>query len=50
MTVPERRSTGETYNIGGRWTTVGPQYFDTLKIPVLRGRAFELRDDATSEP
>jgi predicted permease len=35
---------------GGGWMTVSPRYFEVFKIPVKRGRSFEIRDDATSPP
>jgi predicted permease len=38
--VPEgQRPPAVSYNV------VGPDYFDTLRIPILRGRAFTLQDD-----
>jgi len=35
---------------GGGWMTVSPRYFEVFRIPVKRGRTFEIRDDATSPP
>ena len=35
---------------GGGWMTVSPRYFEVFKIPVKRGRTFEIRDDATAPP
>ena len=34
---------------GAGWVTVSPEYFDVFKIPVVRGRAFNERDDAAGE-
>jgi putative ABC transport system permease protein len=35
---------------GGGWRTVSPRYFDVFKIPLLRGRFFNDRDDGASAP
>ena len=43
--VQGRPLNGRIHGVAG-WTFVSPEYFDALKIPVLRGRAFTERDDA----
>ena len=35
---------------GGAWLTVSPGYFDVFQIPVIRGRAFDRRDNAEGPP
>jgi putative ABC transport system permease protein len=35
---------------GGAWLTISPGYFDVFKIPVKRGRAFDIRDNSTEPP
>ena len=35
---------------GGGWLTVSPGYFEVFKIPVIRGRVFVDRDDASATP
>jgi putative ABC transport system permease protein len=40
--------TGEDERAGASW--VSPRYFETLQIPLLDGRAFLLRDNASSVP
>ena len=35
---------------GGSWLTVSPGYFDVFRIPVIRGRAFNDRDNAAGPP
>ncbi len=56
-TLPLEGAFGVPFNIVGRtpasgrydgrgWAGVSPHYFDIFKIPVLRGRAFNDRDDA----
>jgi predicted permease len=35
---------------GGGWTSISPRYFDVFRIPIVRGRYFSIRDDATSAP
>ncbi|HEV8415565.1 MAG TPA: ABC transporter permease [Bryobacteraceae bacterium] len=44
--VQGRPLNGRIHGVAG-WTFISPGYFDALKIPVLRGRAFTGRDDAT---
>jgi len=34
---------------GGRWLTMGPGYFDTFQIPVVKGRVFDDRDSGTAQ-
>ena len=38
------------YHGGGGWMTVSPRYFEVFKIPIKRGRTFEIRDDSSSPP
>jgi putative ABC transport system permease protein len=38
------------YHGGGGWTSISPHYFDVFRIPLLRGRAFTIHDDAASAP
>ncbi len=35
---------------GGGWLTVSPGYFDVFRIPIIRGRAFNDRDNAAGPP
>ena len=35
---------------GGGWQTISPGFFDAFRIPVVRGRAFNERDDMGSTP
>lgn len=60
--VPLQNSPGLQFNIVGRpnddglatggagWTTISTDYFETFAIPVVRGRAFADRDNATAPP
>lgn len=34
---------------GAEWVTISPDYFDVFKIPVIRGRGFNERDDGSGE-
>ena len=45
-TVTGRPLNGRFHGVAG-WTFISPGYFDALKVPVVRGRAFTERDDAT---
>ena len=46
FTIVGRPATGDgPYHEGGQWMTASPGYFDVFKIPVKRGRVFDLRDD-----
>lgn len=35
---------------GGNWLTVSPGYFDVFRIPIVRGRTFDERDNAAGTP
>lgn len=35
---------------GGAWLTVSQGYFDVFRIPVIRGRAFDRRDNSSGPP
>lgn len=35
---------------GGNWRTVSPGYFDVFRIPLIRGRAFNERDNPAGAP
>jgi predicted permease len=45
FTIVGRPTTDGPYHGGGQWMTASPGYFEVFKIPVKRGRAFDLRDD-----
>ena len=47
-TYPMKKSSGE--NIQAEINSVGPQYFETLRIPLIRGRDFRWTDDKDSQP
>jgi len=38
------------YHGGGAWMTVSPGYFEVFRIPVKRGRTFNVRDDRQGPP
>jgi putative ABC transport system permease protein len=59
--LPLEGGFGVPFNVVGRtppsgrydgrgWIGVSPHYFDVFKIPVVRGRAFNQRDDAAGAP
>jgi putative ABC transport system permease protein len=56
LDTPARRLAIEGYeprrgeDIALMWNSVGPDYFRTLRIRLLQGRAFEDHDDQTSAP
>jgi putative ABC transport system permease protein len=37
-------------NGGGRWRSISAGYFEVFRIPILRGRGFTARDDASAPP
>lgn len=45
--VQGRPLTGRFHGVAG-WTFISPEYFDAFRIPILRGRRFTTRDDASS--
>jgi len=47
--IAGRSPTGGRYD-GRGWIGVSPGYFEAFKIPGLRGRSFDDRDDAAAEP
>jgi predicted permease len=48
FTILGRPLTNGPYHGGGGWMTVSPRYFDVFKIPMMRGRAFTVRDDGSA--
>jgi putative ABC transport system permease protein len=48
--VVGRPLTNGPFHGGGNWATVSPAYFETFKIPVIRGRSFTDRDTAAAPP
>jgi putative ABC transport system permease protein len=48
--VVGRPLTDGPFHGNGGWITVSPGYFDVFKIPVKKGRAFDERDTARSQP
>ncbi|HTB17741.1 MAG TPA: ABC transporter permease, partial [Bryobacteraceae bacterium] len=40
---------GDLYNGDEQWRFISPHYFSALQVPLLRGRAFDLRDSGKSE-
>ncbi|HEX7359481.1 MAG TPA: ABC transporter permease [Bryobacteraceae bacterium] len=38
------------YNGGAGWAKISPHYFDAFKIPLIRGRFFNVHDTAASAP
>jgi predicted permease len=46
----DRRPSGAPFEGTVIWRAVSPEYFDVFRIPVLRGRAFEDRDDRSGLP
>ncbi len=50
FTVVGRPVTDGPFHGGGGWTTVSSGYFEVFKIPIVRGRSFNERDTAGSQP
>ena len=40
---------GDLYNGDEQWRFITPHYFSSLRVPLLRGRTFDLRDTGKSE-
>jgi predicted permease len=40
---------GDLYNGDEQWRFISPHYFSALSVPLLRGRAFDVRDTGKSE-
>jgi predicted permease len=50
MTIIGRPLSNGPYHGGGGWTSVSSRYFDVFRIPIVRGRSFNVRDDSGSAP
>jgi predicted permease len=50
LTIVGRPLKDSPYHGGGGWTSISADYFAVFKVPLLRGRYFTVRDDATSTP
>ena len=48
--IEGRPLTDGPYHGGGDWSYVTYRYFDVFRIPVLRGRVFDVRDDGAAPP
>ena len=48
FSVVGRPVTDANSNNGAGWMTISPGYYDVFKIPVIRGRAFNDRDDGAA--
>lgn len=49
FTIAGRPLTDGPYHGGGGWMNVSPGYFDVFKIPVKKGRVFDIRDDGLAQ-
>jgi putative ABC transport system permease protein len=50
LTIVGRPLEKGPYHGGGSWVTASPGYFEVFKIPVKKGRVFNVRDDKLSPP
>ena len=50
FTIEGRALTDGPFHGGGDWSYVGYRYFDVFHIPIVRGRAFSIRDDGAAAP
>ncbi|MBZ5696636.1 MAG: ABC transporter permease [Acidobacteriia bacterium] len=48
--IEGRPPTNGPFTGGGSWRSVSPEYFEVLRISLLRGRTFTDRDDGAAEP